>query len=46
MPRVGETAMNIGFSATNPIGRKSFGTCKGTFGAAGCNATKVDSTGW
>src|SRR5258707_251230 len=44
-PSVGETAMNIGFSDTNPIGRKSFGTCKGTFGAAGCNDTKVDSTG-
>ena len=38
--------MNIGFSETNPIGRKSFGTCNGTLGAAGCNATKVDSTGW
>ena len=38
--------MNIGFSVTNPIGRKSFGTCSGTFGAAGRSDTKVDSTGW
>jgi hypothetical protein len=34
MPRDGETAINIGFSATNPIGRKSCGTWIGTFGAA------------
>ena len=37
--------MNIGFSATNPIGRKSCGTWTGTFGAAGCKDTKVDNTG-
>jgi hypothetical protein len=46
MPRDGETAINIGFSATNPIGRKSCGTWIGTFGAAGCKETKVDNTGW
>src|SRR5262249_56442036 len=45
MPREGGTAINIGFSATNPIGRKSCGTWIGTFGAAGCKETKVDNTG-
>ena len=38
--------MNIGFSATSPIGRKSCGTWTGTFGAAGRKDTKVDNTGW
>ena len=32
MPSDGETAINIGFSATNPIGKKSCGTWTGTFG--------------
>ena len=35
MPDDGDTAMNIGISATKPIGTKSFGTWSGTFGAAG-----------
>src|SRR5262249_10774080 len=38
--------MNIGFSATNPIDKKSWGTCTGTFGAGGRKDTKVDNTGW
>jgi hypothetical protein len=46
MARLGEAAINMGFSATKPIGRKSCGTFRGTFGAAGCSATKVDDTGW
>jgi hypothetical protein len=45
-PSDGETETNIGFSDTKPMGRKSFGTCRGTFGAAGRNDTKVESTGW
>jgi hypothetical protein len=45
-PRDGETAINIGFSATNPIGKKSCGTWIGTFAAAGCKETNVDNTGW
>ncbi len=38
--------MNIGWSAENPIGRKSRGSLTGRFGATVGSATKVDSVGW
>ncbi len=45
IPSAGLTAMNIGFDAVKPIGRKSRGSRSGKFGATDGSAAKVESAG-